>query len=216
MDASGILVFILQIGSDDVRGFSAWDDRAPLIVANSSRVSPAARIFTLVHELGHLYTRQDAACVEVDTVNRSRIDKLERWCEDFGAAVLMPLDTYREFLDKRRINRNPSMDDVRAAAQRFRVSHRAAALRMIDLGYAPFGFYSQVINTFEVSTSAATDTNTRISSPPRYVARTREYGIDAIRTVLDALPPRDALDILRLRVEDVRRIAQENPDVRVP
>ena len=52
MEDSGLLVFVLQIGSDDVCGFSAWDDRAPLIVANSSRVSPAARNFTLVHELG--------------------------------------------------------------------------------------------------------------------------------------------------------------------
>jgi hypothetical protein len=43
---------------------AAGDDRAPLIVANSSRVSPAARSFTLVHELAHLYLRQDAACIE--------------------------------------------------------------------------------------------------------------------------------------------------------
>ena len=82
MDARGIFVFALDIGetsngrgprvsgvvSDEIRGFSAWDERAPLIVMNSRRVSPAARSFTLGHELGHLVTRVDAACLEPTTL----------------------------------------------------------------------------------------------------------------------------------------------------
>lgn len=214
MEASGILVFILQIGSDDVRGFSAWDDRAPLIVANSSRVTPAARSFTLVHELAHLYTRRDAACLELDSADRRGTNDIERWCERFGAAVLMPDDSFRAFVGQRR-SQDIGIEDVRAAALRFRVSHRAAALRLIDLGYAPVEFYGRVARAFEPGSGGITEAN-QFFSPPRSVARPREYGIGTIRTVLDALPPRDALDILRLTVDDVRRIAQETPDVRVP
>lgn len=213
LDDSGVLVFVLQIGSDDVRGFSAWDDHAPLIVANSSKVSPAARIFTVMHELGHLNRRLDAACIDVDIVNR-RVDNLERWCEQFGAAVLMPASAFRSFMSERNID-NLGINDVRAAAQRFRVSHRAAALRMINMGYASVAFYNDVLNVFQISATRTTDSDT-FMSPPRSVARLREYGIDTIRTVLEAVPPRDALDILRLNVEDVRRIGQENPDVRAP
>ena len=213
MEDSGLLVFILQIGSDDVRGFSAWDDRAPLIVANSSRISPAARNFTLAHELGHLYLRQDAACIELDYDSRRSINDVERWCERFGAAVLMPDGAFSAFVTQR--NHPPGIEDVRAAASRFRVSHRAAALRMIDMGYASAGLYGQVLSVFEPRGQASSASD-QFFSPPRSVARPREYGIGTIRTVLDALPPRDALDILRLTVEDVRRIAQEVPDVKVP
>lgn len=213
LEDSGILVFILQIGSDDVRGFSAWDDRAPLIVANSSRVSPAARNFTLMHELGHLYLRQDAACIELDYVSSNDLDAVERWCEQFAAAVLMPEEPFRAFMARR--SYLPGIEDVRAAASRFRVSHRAAALHMIDLGYASPKLYGEVLKVFQPRSQTRNDSD-QFFSPPRFVAREREYGIDTIRTVLDALPPRDALDILRLTVEDVRRIAQEAPGVRVP
>jgi Zn-dependent peptidase ImmA (M78 family) len=216
MEDSGILVFVLQIGSDDVRGFSAWDDRAPLVVANSSRVSPAARCFTLVHELAHLYLRQDAACIEHDTVSGQFSNDIERWCEQFGASLLMPQNTFREFMATR--GSAPfGLEDVREAAKRFRVSHRAAALRIIDLQFASPELYGQVTRAFEPKTSASiTTTSGEFYSPPRFVQRPREYGIGTIRTVLDALPPTDALDILSLTVEDVRRIAQEVPDVRVP
>ena len=212
MEDSGILVFVLQIGSDDVRGFSAWDDSAPLIIANSSRVSPAARSFTLVHELGHLYTRQDAACIEIDTVGPRPSSQIERWCEQFGAAVLMPKNVFANFMAHQG---DPpfGLEDVRAAALHFRVSHRAAALRMIDLQLARVELYGQVTRAFQPKGTEVAASGEFYSSP-RFITRSREYGIGTIQTVLDALPPRDALDILRLTVEDVRRIAQEVPDVR--
>jgi Zn-dependent peptidase ImmA (M78 family) len=214
IEDTGILVFVMQIGAEDVRGFSAWDDKAPLIVANSSRVSPAARSFTLMHELGHLYARQDAACIELDSHGRSSSNDIERWCERFGAAVLMPNESFDPFVSQ--LNRRQfGLEDVRAIALRFRVSQQAATLRLIDMGYASIDLYIQVVRTFAPG-SQTSGAEAEFRSPPRFIARPREYGISTIRTVLDALPTRDALDILGLTVEDVRRIAQEVPDVRAP
>ena len=45
-DEAGMLVFSLQLGKKETRGFSAWDDVAPLIAVNSAYVE-AARIFTM-------------------------------------------------------------------------------------------------------------------------------------------------------------------------
>jgi Zn-dependent peptidase ImmA (M78 family) len=213
MEDRGILVFVLEIGRGDVRGFSAWDDRAPLVVANSSRVSAAARSFTLAHEFGHLYTRRDAACIEQQTLGGPGTADIERWCERFGAALLMPEHMVRAFAA--RLSGQADLDDVRATARRFRVSHRAAALRLIDTGYAPRTLYGEVLRAFVPPPSSDADRGD-FRRPPRSVTRPREYGIRTIRTVLDALPPRDALAILRMTVEDVRRIAGEVPDVRVP
>lgn len=210
LEDRGVLVFVLEIGRDDVRGFSAWDDRAPLIVANLSGVSPAARSFTLAHELGHLVARQDAACVEPREERLLGAD-LERWCERFGAALLMSRANIRKLATERRISaRAATLDDVRAAMRRFRVSARAAALRFIDMGYATPALYKEVLDTF-VPTPPPLDA--KITRPPRSVARLREYGPRTVRTVLTALPPRDALSALRITVEDVRRMANEVPGV---
>jgi Zn-dependent peptidase ImmA (M78 family) len=216
LEDRGILVFVFEIGAGDVRGFSAWDDRAPLIVANASKVSPAARVFTLAHELGHLLTRQDSACVE--PVPQPWLAKqpngrmIERWCEEFAAALLMPESAVRSYL---RDHPGSHLDQVRSVANRFKVSHRAAALRLIDLDYAPVSLYADVVKNFAPAPPDSAPAG-EYRRPPRAVTRPREYGLRTIRTVLEALPPRDAMSILRVTVEDVRRIADKEPDVRVP
>lgn len=204
-----VLVFSLRIGRGDVRGFSAWDDYAPLIVTNSAGVNPAARSFTLMHELGHLFLRQDAACLE--TVSALAGVEVKRWCEQFGAALMMPAEITRRWADSRSMRgQTAGLDDVKAMMRRFRVSGRAAALRLIDLGYAARSLYGDVIRVF-VPKPPAQDQN--FASAPRPTLRRREYGDRVLRTVINTLPPRDALSILRLEVGDVRRLAEEVPGV---
>lgn len=211
LEDRGVLVFVLDIGRGDVRGFSAWDDRAPLIVANQSGVNPAARIFTFAHELGHLVTRKDSACIEPSDGPMPGAD-VERWCERFGAALLMPRPAVAALGRERNIARgNADLDDVKAIMRQFRVSGRAAALRMIDLGLATPALYADVQRVFKPAPPPAK--GTRIASPPRPVARIRQYGPDALRTVLTALPARDALGVLRITVDDARSIANEVPGV---
>lgn len=211
LESRGVLVFVLAIGRDEVRGFSAWDDSAPLIVANLTGVNPAARIFTLAHELGHLVTRKDSACIE-PTDKISQGANLERWCERFGAALLMPRTTVLAFSEERRLDQHPAdLEDVRAVMRTFRVSARAAALRLIDLDFATPRLYSDVLRVFKPAPPPPK--GTRISSPPRPEARLRQYGPETLRTVLSALPPRDALAVLRITVGDARNIANEVPGV---
>lgn len=215
IEERGILVFALEVGRDDVRGFSAWDDHAPLIVVNVSGVAPVARTFTLAHELGHLVRRQDAACAEPLSGEPALSPQVERWCERFAAALLMPEDAVRLLARARGLSDAAAdIDDVRAVTYRFRVSARAAALRLIDLGYATRALYTRVEATFVPTPTRESSGNVRRA--PRAVARVREYGPRTIRTVLGALPSRDALSVLRVTVEDVRRIAEEVPGVRVP
>ncbi len=212
IDARGVLVFALEIGRDEVRGFSAWHANAPLIVANVSGVAPAARIFTVAHELGHLVTRRDAACVELPLEELASID-VERWCERFGAALLMPEAAVKDLTASREITTGGAgIVDVREMTLQFRVSARAAALRLIDLGLASQSLYAEVLRVFVPKPR----TDSRLFSPPRVTARLRQYGPRVIGTVLENLPPRDALSVLRIDVEDARRLAEEVPGVPVP
>lgn len=203
----GILVFALQLGKDEVRGFASWDERAPMIVLNTSQIGPAARSFTLGHELAHLVLRQATACLEpadlvIDTAQ-------ERWCEEFSAALLMPTQQALELVTTVGVQPGTGgIDAVRAVMNRFRVSARAAALRLQELGYAKPGLYAEVLRIFRPKPRKGEP-----RSDPRPTLRLRQYGEQTVSLLLGSLPPTEALSVLRITVDDARRIADEVPGV---
>ena len=91
------------------------------------------------------------------------------------------------------------------------MSARAAAIRLESLALAPKGLYGRVNRIFATK---QTSQSGQVYSPPRAVMRMRQYGPDVIETVMNSLPPRDALRILRIDAMDARRLAQEMPDIR--
>lgn len=213
LDDAGVLVFFLQLGADEVRGFAAWDDQAPMIVANISSVGLTARIFTLGHELAHLVLREETACLD-PVAGRLVVDnRTERWCESFAAALLMPRGEIRALMARRSIGpKRAGLPAVSATATRFRVSNRAAALRLEELGFAEDGLYGQVLTVMRPKKRAESKGG---YSPPRHTARLRQYGAHTIESLLSGLPPRDAMGVLRIDTEDARKLADEVPGVRV-
>ena len=211
LDDRGVLVFSLEIGKNDVRGFSAWDDKAPLIVMNASSVSAAARAFTIGHELGHLVARQDSACIESE--GPAPLDSpVERWCEEFAAALLMPAPRVRALARERSMSAaSADIADVRAVMTRFRVSARAAALRLIDLGLAPVRLYGEVVAIFRPRPPESSSRD--IKRPRRSIQRVNQFGPRALGIVLQDEEPFEALSILRMTVPDVRELAEQVPGV---
>lgn len=212
LDRLGVLVFSIEIGRGDVRGFSAWHPWAPMIAVNVSAVSPAARVFTLGHELGHLVTRTDAACIEPQSLVVD-VD-VERWCERFAASFLMPRDQVQRIARLRGLGLRPAqVDDVKALMEYFGVSARAAALRLIALEYAPPRFYADIEAVFRPKPAPERDPNAKRKRSPRDVQREREFGGRALREILNGLPEHVALRVLRLTVQDARKIAERVPGI---
>jgi Zn-dependent peptidase ImmA (M78 family) len=104
-----------------------------------------ARIFSLLHEYGHLLTRTDSACIEDGFAQASvREEDVERWCERFSVAVLMPKSTLEHLL---RAESRAGMSQLAIAsfvAKRFKVSLRAAAIRLIEVNSATWDLYRQI------------------------------------------------------------------------
>jgi Zn-dependent peptidase ImmA (M78 family)/transcriptional regulator with XRE-family HTH domain len=216
LDAKGVFVFALQIGTGEIRGFSDWDEYAPVIGINTSSITPAARIFSIAHELAHLTCRSDATCDDIDVSGVAQ-SQIESWCESFASSFLMPGDAVREavaaqaeYAAERGKDEPSDIEQVRLVMRKFRVSARAAAIRLESLGVAPKGLYGKVNSVF---VPKAPSKSGQISSPPRAVARVRQYGPEVIETVLNSLPPRDALRVLRINALDARLLAQEVPDI---
>jgi Zn-dependent peptidase ImmA (M78 family) len=144
-ESVGITALALPMGEESCRGFSIWDDAAPLVAINTA-FQPEARAFTLIHEIAHLSSRTNSACAE-DVVERASAgDRVERWCDRVAAAVLIPGDALRRVLSAapRRVTSGADLNTVGSVAARFRVSLRAAALRLIELDVASWSLFKSI------------------------------------------------------------------------
>jgi Zn-dependent peptidase ImmA (M78 family) len=145
LENAGQIVFLFSLGKDSSQGFSLWDRFAPVVAVNSAWNEPA-RIFTLLHEVGHLITRTSSACLE-PTRTKSRTDPVERWCERFAAAVLMPASDVESTLRRngwRPGTRIGSLGIAKNVATLYKVSLRAAVIRIIELGAADWALYDEI------------------------------------------------------------------------
>ncbi|MPY88378.1 MAG: ImmA/IrrE family metallo-endopeptidase [Luteitalea sp.] len=145
LEDTGHVVLLFSIGKASCRGFSAWDPRAPIIAVNTAW-NEEARIYTLFHEFGHLITRTSSACVESLRTSEHG-DPIERWCERFAADVLMPGHDVEMFLRQQGwtpAKRITSLDAAAAMARRFKVSLRAAVIRLVTIKAATWDLYDQI------------------------------------------------------------------------
>ncbi|MDR7496018.1 MAG: ImmA/IrrE family metallo-endopeptidase [Armatimonadota bacterium] len=111
----------------EFRGFALADDLAPLVFINAAD-SKAAQMFTLAHELVHLWAGESGVSdVEAGRIPQQRV---EGWCNQVAAELLAPLDAVRAELRKHA----PLEEEIQRLARVFKVSSLVALRRLFDVG----------------------------------------------------------------------------------
>lgn len=151
-EAAGILVMRSGIVENNTRrplsvtefrGFAISDNHAPVVFVNL-RDAPSARLFTLLHELAHLWLGQSG----VSSVGAIEDRREERFCNAVAGEFLAPA---REVVALWSEDKELS-DNVSDIAKAFHVSRYVIIRRAFDLGLVSYDtyqdYYRELINQF--------------------------------------------------------------------
>ncbi len=131
-----------KLDVEEFRGFALSDEYAPLIFVNGADAK-SAQMFTLVHELAHLWLGE-SALTDTGLISRPSRD-IESWCDKAAAEFLVPARDLKDCW--RSVKHQDSPFEV--IARRLKVSPIVAGRRAMDLRLvgreAFFSFYEHYI-----------------------------------------------------------------------
>ena len=152
VDAAGVLVSFngvvgnnayRKLDPDEFQGFALVDEYAALIFVNSADFM-AAQMFTLAHELAHLFIAQSG--ISNLEYLQPPSDETEQFCNKAAAEFLIPEEELRAFWPSARRTNDP----YQTIARKFKVSSLVAARRALDLDLidrdAFLLFYNRIVD----------------------------------------------------------------------
>ena len=212
IESIGILVmrqgdlghFSRRLDVAEFRGFAIVDDYAPLIFVNQSD-SPGARLFTLIHELCHIWIGQSGIS-DGDTASARQDEQL---CNAVAAEFLVP---ETEFVKHWQTDIDNWKSNLPLLELKFHVSKWVLARRALTVGYISQTDYQEFV-TAEQDAFKRRETS-RNGGPTYYRTRKAQISERFSRAVVSqalngTLLLRDAGQLLDMKPSNVSKFARE-------
>ena len=131
----------LKLDSDEIQGFAIADPHAPFVFVNSDDWD-APQLFTLVHEIAHLWIAATGISNEIEpgNVDRENTQPVELFCNEVAGNALMPFDLMQNLPS----NTFDSVERVFPQARNLGVSNFALLVRALNLRLISFDQYRQL------------------------------------------------------------------------
>ncbi|RKM51389.1 ImmA/IrrE family metallo-endopeptidase [Moraxella catarrhalis] len=124
---------------NEFRGFALLDKKAPIIFINQ-KDGKNGQLFTLVHELVHLFIGENSIFNIIDA-GEYQFDRTETFVNKVTAELLTPRQIFLEMLKKN--------NDTKILASIFKVSEFVIFRRLLDLKFISKDEYKEHIKTLE-------------------------------------------------------------------
>ena len=136
-----ILVFQFSLPIEDARGF-ALADEAPNIIVINSKDSIEARLFTLMHELGHIILGETV--IDLPEESLQVRNNIEAWCNSFSSEFILPKEVSIDLFNKNKHNLTGT-DTLNALSKKYKVSKAVLLVKMVNLNYISIQEFESVL-----------------------------------------------------------------------
>lgn len=219
-EMAGIFVFRqTNIELAEARGFLVSDDFAPFIFLNSSD-SKAAQIFTLAHELAHLWLNQSGVS-NLEVTGRfddEESHQIETYCNKVAAELVLE---NREFI-KEWQNCNKERDIeliILSLSNTFKVSEEVVARRLKDLNQITDSKYSELRQVYqerwrEYKKQELAKLRSSKGGPSYYTTTLSKNGYAFTQTVISgfmsgSVSGRDASSLLEVKINNIAKLGEK-------
>ncbi len=206
----------LKIDPEEIQGFAIADKYAPFVFINSNDWK-AAQLFTLVHELAHIWINQSGISNEIESLSnstrRNNRNNIELFCNDVAANALMP----SSFVNSINPEIFSDIDGVFKLAKDTGVSTFALLIRALNLNIITPKTYKQLKRKAEdrfsehLARKIEKDKNKKKGGPSFYLLRLLRNGREFSQIVLDAyheggLEPTQVSSLLNVKVNKLQNL----------
>lgn len=119
----------VKIDCIEIRGLAICDKYAPFIFVNSNDAK-SGQIFTLIHELAHLWINQSGIS-NISDIPNTKFDPVEVYCNKVAGEFLLTSHDFWNIWDQEKIQHN-LLDAIRQVADKFKVSPEAVSRKLLD------------------------------------------------------------------------------------
>jgi len=145
IEEMNILVFQISMPVEDARGFALTDENPNAVIVNSAD-SPEARIFSLLHEFGHVLLGETA--IDLPDLSIATTHKVENWCNSFASEFLLPKDLAKDVF-KSEGSALTESKTLGKLSNKFKVSKGMLSYKMFKLDFITKPAYEEILDRYK-------------------------------------------------------------------